>query len=339
MLQLPVINTSSSEEICLENEEIVIDPDDIIIEDVPWEVPPRKTGIVAERRLMYINWVNGVLRQLNSCSKITKLRIWFNFEIRCNSEGDIDRWLEFAISKRVEYLEISLGDADMVFDIPFADDYKPAFAFEYLSDYADQLESLSLEIHPLSLYYDMHQSREQLPDSVDKLIQESIQVVEIVGFRGFEMESLPGHPKVVSYFNKQSITMGNCSPRGIATTASNDDVESSNLIRVRKDSGEIVEFKSPKLARDVVIPHCEYLVGGQFHCLLPIPAKVEALPENEAASSVEKEEKSDVAALHVLPSHREGVWKVKLVINTKRLGGDFVRARECGGVDREDEDG
>ncbi|CAN1273466.1 hypothetical protein LINPERPRIM_LOCUS15052 [Linum perenne] len=156
--------------------------------------------------------------------------------------------------------------------------------------------------------------------------------------------------------------MGNCSPRGIATTASNDDVESSNLIRVRKDSGEIVEFKSPKLARDVVseypgfsihreaqtkglslpstpVPHCEYLVGGQFHCLLPIPAKVEALPENEAASSVEKEEKSDVAALHVLPSHREGVWKVKLVINTKRLGGDFVRARECGGVGREDEDG
>ncbi|CAN1850184.1 hypothetical protein LINPERHAP1_LOCUS39724 [Linum perenne] len=227
LLQLPVINTSSSEENDLENEEIVIDPDDIIIEDVPWEMPPRKTGIVAERRLMYINWVNGVLSQLNGCSKITKFRIWFNFEIRCNSEGDIDRWLEFAISKRVEYLEISLGEADMVFDIlnwhdyvfseacfqhikllvvtgspssplplkylevrscfclesleidyapsltsfsygdrwvelcvkncsslvhlslAFADDYKPAFAFEYLSDYADQFGSLALEIHTL----------------------------------------------------------------------------------------------------------------------------------------------------------------------------------------------
>ncbi|CAN1244161.1 F-box/FBD/LRR-repeat protein At1g13570 [Linum perenne] len=244
---------------------------------VPWGVPPRrKTGIVAERRLMYINWVNGVLRQLNGCSKINKFRIWFNFEIRCNSEGDIDRWLEFSISKRVEYLEISLGEADMVFDscdwheyvfseacfqhiktpaglsnikclrslrlsfvnvreeifeyilshcplleelaversssvynlkvtgspssplalkylevsrcfcltsleidhapsltrlsygdgwvdlhvkncsslahlsLAFADDYLPGFAFEYLSDYAGQLESLSLEIHPVS---------------------------------------------------------------------------------------------------------------------------------------------------------------------------------------------
>ncbi|CAN1138920.1 hypothetical protein LINPERPRIM_LOCUS24368 [Linum perenne] len=135
--------------------------------------------------------------------------------------------------------------------------------------------------------------------------------------------------------------MGNCSPRGIAiATPAGDDVESSNLIRVRMDSGEIVEFKSPKLARDVVseypgfsihreaqtkglsspVPHCEYLVGGQFYCLLPIPAKVEALPENDAVSRVEKEEKSDAAALHVLPSHREGVWKVKLVIDTKRLG-------------------
>ncbi|CAN1244162.1 F-box/FBD/LRR-repeat protein At1g13570 [Linum perenne] len=248
LLQLPVINSSSSE----------------------------KTGIVAERRLMYINWVNGVLRQLNGCSKINKFRIWFNFEIRCNSEGDIDRWLEFSISKRVEYLEISLGEADMVFDscdwheyvfseacfqhiktpaglsnikclrslrlsfvnvreeifeyilshcplleelaversssvynlkvtgspssplalkylevsrcfcltsleidhapsltrlsygdgwvdlhvkncsslahlsLAFADDYLPGFAFEYLSDYAGQLESLSLEIHPVS---------------------------------------------------------------------------------------------------------------------------------------------------------------------------------------------
>ncbi|CAN1273465.1 hypothetical protein LINPERPRIM_LOCUS15051, partial [Linum perenne] len=146
-------------------------------------VPPRKTGIVAERRLMYINWVNGVLRQLNSCSKITKLRIWFNFEIRCNSEGDIDRWLEFAISKRVEYLEISLGDADMVFDIPFADDYKPAFAFEYLSDYADQLESLSLEIHPVLEYL---------------VCLEEIMVVHVGGF--------PGDSFVNCYDNKPQKT-------------------------------------------------------------------------------------------------------------------------------------
>ncbi|CAN1156753.1 hypothetical protein LINPERPRIM_LOCUS20400, partial [Linum perenne] len=81
------------------------------------------------------------------------------------------------------------------------------------------------------------------------------------------------------------------------------------------------------------------VLGGQFFCLLPIPAKVEALPQNEAASSIEKEEKSDAASLHVLSSHREGVWKVKLMIDTKRLGGDLVGATECGGFDREDEDG
>ncbi|CAN1181010.1 Putative F-box protein At3g58860 [Linum perenne] len=364
LLQLPVINSSSSEVNGLDKEETFFDPDHIIIRAVPWGVPPRrKTGIVAERRLMYINWVNGVLRQLNGCSKINKFRIWFNFEIRCNSEGDIDRWLEFSISKRVEYLEISLGEADMVFDscdwheyvfseacfqhiktpaglsnikclrslrlsfvnvreeifeyilshcplleelaversssvynlkvtgspssplalkylevsrcfcltsleidhapsltrlsygdgwvdlhvkncsslahlsLAFADDYLPGFAFEYLSDYAGQLESLSLEIHPhdmefpdfpqltsldlltinvvgarkeysilglislinvcphlrtirveLSLNYDMHESRDQPPVAVDKMIQESVKVVEISGFRGFEME-------------------------------------------------------------------------------------------------------------------------------------------------------
>ncbi|CAN1244200.1 F-box/FBD/LRR-repeat protein At1g13570 [Linum perenne] len=45
----------------------------------------------------------------HNASKISKFRISSNLEIRCNSEGDIDRWLEFAISKRVEYLELSLG--------------------------------------------------------------------------------------------------------------------------------------------------------------------------------------------------------------------------------------
>ncbi|CAN1826632.1 F-box/FBD/LRR-repeat protein At1g13570 [Linum perenne] len=320
LLQLPVINSSSSEVNGLDKEETFFDPDRIIIRAVPWGVPPRrKTGIVAERRLMYINWVNGVLRQLNGCSKINKFRIWFNFEIRCNSEGDIDRWLEFAISKRVEYLEISLGEADMVFDscdwheyvfseacfqhiktpaglsnikclrslrLSFVNVREEIFeyilshcplleelaversssvynlkvtgspssplalkylelllmitylvSFEYLSDYAGQLESLSLEIHPhdmefpdfpqltsldlltinvvgarkeysilglislinvcphlrtirveLSLNYDMHESRDQPPVAVDKMIQESVQVVEISGFRGFEME-------------------------------------------------------------------------------------------------------------------------------------------------------
>ncbi|CAN0840926.1 hypothetical protein LINGRAHAP2_LOCUS3008 [Linum grandiflorum] len=145
--------------------------------------------------------------------------------------------------------------------------------------------------------------------------------------------------------------MGNCSPRGITTAAATADEEvvcsSSIPIRVRTDSGEILEFKSPKLARDLIndfpgftihreiqtegsspstpVPQSEYLVAGQFYCLLPVPAKVEtASPQTDAVSSSgeeeSKKEKDSSAALHVLPSHREGVWKVKLVIDTKRLG-------------------
>ncbi|CAN1743446.1 Inorganic phosphate transporter 1-4 [Linum perenne] len=37
-------------------------------------------------------------------------------------------------------------------------------------------------------------------------------------------------PKIVSSFNKQSIAKGNCSPRGIATVASNDDVGSMEVL-------------------------------------------------------------------------------------------------------------
>ncbi|CAN1244177.1 Putative F-box/LRR-repeat protein At5g02700 [Linum perenne] len=57
---------------------------------------------------MYMNSVNRVLRQINVL-KIKKFRVSFNLNRENNSEGDIDRWIEFAMSKRVEYLELSLG--------------------------------------------------------------------------------------------------------------------------------------------------------------------------------------------------------------------------------------
>lgn len=69
---------------------------------------PKSEEMVVEKRFKYISWVNSVLRQHNA-SKITKFLISSDLELRCNSQGDIDRWLEFAISKRVEYLELSLG--------------------------------------------------------------------------------------------------------------------------------------------------------------------------------------------------------------------------------------
>ncbi|CAN1181016.1 F-box/FBD/LRR-repeat protein At1g13570 [Linum perenne] len=75
--------------------------------EVP-NTPPKKSPIVVKKKLMYMNSVNRVLRQINVL-KIKKFRVSFNLNRENNSEGDIDRWIEFAMSKRVEYLELSLG--------------------------------------------------------------------------------------------------------------------------------------------------------------------------------------------------------------------------------------
>ncbi|CAN1244160.1 hypothetical protein LINPERPRIM_LOCUS5971 [Linum perenne] len=175
LLQLPVINSSSSE-----------------------------TGIVAERRLMYINWVNGVIKTPAGLSNIKCLRsLRLSF---VNVREEIFEYIlshcplleELAVERSssvynlkvtgspssplaLKYLEVSrcfcltsleidhapsltrLSYGDGWVDLhvkncsslahlslAFADDYLPGFAFEYLSDYAGQLESLSLEIHPVS---------------------------------------------------------------------------------------------------------------------------------------------------------------------------------------------
>ncbi|CAN0892139.1 Putative F-box protein At3g58860 [Linum grandiflorum] len=66
--------------------------------------------IIPKKRLWYKNWVNRVISQVQqSCSTLTKFRVSFNLTKKCNSEGDIDRWLEFAISKRVESLHLTLN--------------------------------------------------------------------------------------------------------------------------------------------------------------------------------------------------------------------------------------
>ncbi|CAN0892169.1 Serine/threonine-protein kinase STY17, partial [Linum grandiflorum] len=65
--------------------------------------------ILPEKRRRYMNWVNGVVTQMEqSCSKVTKFRVSYNLTKECNSKGDIDRWLKFAISKRVESLHLDL---------------------------------------------------------------------------------------------------------------------------------------------------------------------------------------------------------------------------------------
>ncbi|CAN1244195.1 Putative F-box/LRR-repeat protein At5g02700, partial [Linum perenne] len=95
------------------------------LDNVPTSLP-RKQTIMVEKRLMYINSVNRVLRQINvskiNLSKIKKFRVSFNLKGESNSGGDIDRWIEFAISKRVESLEPSYHDFSHWQDYRFSQD-------------------------------------------------------------------------------------------------------------------------------------------------------------------------------------------------------------------------
>ncbi|CAN1178038.1 hypothetical protein LINPERHAP2_LOCUS33454 [Linum perenne] len=119
--------------------------------------------------------------------------------------------------------------------------------------------------------------------------------------------------------------MGNCSPKGTATTRE----EGSNPVLIRTHSGDILEFKPPKLAKHVLtqypgfhlythaqntttptpVPDSQYLIAGRLYYLAPVKAATagpaEALPNS--------------TALQVVSSHREGVWKVKVMIDPKRL--------------------
>ncbi|CAN0928578.1 Protein TRACHEARY ELEMENT DIFFERENTIATION-RELATED 6 [Linum grandiflorum] len=73
-------------------------------------------------RCRYMNRVNRVLSQMQqSCSKLTKFRVAFNLDDECNSKGDVDRWLKFAISKRVESLHLAL-DAHMIHSLVFSEE-------------------------------------------------------------------------------------------------------------------------------------------------------------------------------------------------------------------------
>ncbi|CAN1174733.1 Putative F-box/LRR-repeat protein At3g42770 [Linum perenne] len=70
-----------------------------------------------EKRQWYVNWVNSVITQLqqhddnnnndNNASNPTTFKLRFDLDNGSNSQGDIDRWVRFAISKRVESIEVS----------------------------------------------------------------------------------------------------------------------------------------------------------------------------------------------------------------------------------------
>ncbi|CAN0903035.1 Putative F-box protein At1g49610 [Linum grandiflorum] len=75
----------------------------------PWDVALKK---LPRKRRRYMNWVNKVVSEMQqrSCStRVTKFRIFFNLTNDNNSEGDIDRWVKFAISNRVESLQLAFN--------------------------------------------------------------------------------------------------------------------------------------------------------------------------------------------------------------------------------------
>ncbi|KAL2614682.1 hypothetical protein AAZX31_08G024200 [Glycine max] len=137
--------------------------------------------------------------------------------------------------------------------------------------------------------------------------------------------------------------MGNCSMKG--TTG-----ECHHSIRVMCDSGAILQFKAPKTVAQVLqhypgygifrqghasspLPEQETLSYGLFYYLLPLKEvqvehqesccdKVRVSEEmcKSAASACDYVEKlSNGSALEVLPTAKNGVWRVKLVIDPRQL--------------------
>ncbi|KAL8200998.1 hypothetical protein R6Q57_012337 [Mikania cordata] len=140
--------------------------------------------------------------------------------------------------------------------------------------------------------------------------------------------------------------MGNCAFKGFPTCL--------GPIRVIKPSGHVLEFHVPKLVSEVINDFPKHglfkkdrllspldpralLIRGQLYYLFPLasdetseqePVRVSGVAEVEpvrmststVALQLVTKNVSDGTGFEVLPPPREGVWKVKLVINTKQLG-------------------
>ncbi|GAU11847.1 hypothetical protein TSUD_75980 [Trifolium subterraneum] len=125
--------------------------------------------------------------------------------------------------------------------------------------------------------------------------------------------------------------MGNCSFKG--TTG-----ECHHSIRVLTDTGSILQFKGPKTVAQVLENHPGYgvfrqgcassplldqesLSYGLMYYLRPLKEDIKTRNgervKNSACDYVEN--LSNGSALEVLPSAKNGVWKVKLMIDTRQL--------------------
>ncbi|XP_055821842.1 uncharacterized protein LOC129890295 [Solanum dulcamara] len=129
----------------------------------------------------------------------------------------------------------------------------------------------------------------------------------------------------------------NCSMKAVTDSRKSSDL---NFARVMTDSGEILNLKGPKLVRQVLnefpgynifssnclsspLHNQELLLDGQFYYLHPVIEKeTEHILEEEEEKTEQIRASSSLtkgSAMEVLPVQREGVWRVKLIINPQQL--------------------
>lgn len=77
-----------------------------------------------KQRIRYVSWVNEVL-QSHQASTLDEFRV--NFDPDSKSSPDIDNWIEFAIQKRVQRLEVGMKAIGMT--PPFPYEFRTRFLF------------------------------------------------------------------------------------------------------------------------------------------------------------------------------------------------------------------
>ncbi|KAL2902927.1 Brain and acute leukemia cytoplasmic protein [Bienertia sinuspersici] len=125
--------------------------------------------------------------------------------------------------------------------------------------------------------------------------------------------------------------MGNCSMKS-STKSSNKD---QTFIRIMTDSGRVIEIQGPKLAQEVLdqfpgygiyqkghlsLPlfEDELLFNGQVYYLFPFGVS-RSYPINAKFNESMSFRNDQNAAFEVLPSKGNGVWRVKMAIDSKEL--------------------
>uniref|UniRef100_A0A803LWL7 Uncharacterized protein n=1 Tax=Chenopodium quinoa TaxID=63459 RepID=A0A803LWL7_CHEQI len=127
--------------------------------------------------------------------------------------------------------------------------------------------------------------------------------------------------------------MGNCSLRSSSSTCN----KTHTNVRILTDSGRVIEIDGPKLAQEVLddfpgygiyqkghltLPlfEDELLINGQVYYLLPFGvSSSKSLSETGLSSEPTSFRKDQNAAFEVLPSKGNGVWRVKMAIDSKEL--------------------